>query len=144
MYQSKTPSCLRMRTIWSESSLGAYWISHGCKVISCGQRKTLIRLWECEGWFESSWGDGDRFLTPPSRPGECKCVKNHVWSQKCSFRTRQVLNVKRGFVTPYPAGTWRKYNVASTSMQRHDVASTLRRRYIYVMYPLGIVFIKYA
>ena len=29
--------------------------------------------------------------------------------------------------------TWRKYNVASTSMQRHDVASTLRRRYIYVM-----------
>ena len=27
----------------------------------------------------------------------------------------------------------RKYNVASTSMQRHDVASTLRRRYIYVM-----------
>ena len=32
-----------------------------------------------------------------------------------------------------PAGTWRKYNVASTSMQRHDVASTLRRRYIYVM-----------
>ena len=34
----------------------------------------------------------------------------------------------------YPAGTWRKYNVASTSMQRHDVASTLRRRYIYVIY----------
>ena len=32
-----------------------------------------------------------------------------------------------------PAGTWRKYNVASTSMQRHDVASTLRRRCIYVM-----------
>ena len=30
-----------------------------------------------------------------------------------------------------------KYNVASTSMQRHDVASTLRRRYIYVMCPLG-------
>ena len=30
-----------------------------------------------------------------------------------------------------------KYNVDSTSMQRHDVASTLRRRYIYVMCPLG-------
>ena len=30
-----------------------------------------------------------------------------------------------------------KYNVASTSMQRHDVASTFRRRYIYVMCPLG-------
>ena len=24
--------------------------------------------------------------------------------------------------------TWRKYNVASTSLQRHDVASTLKRR----------------
>ena len=33
----------------------------------------------------------------------------------------------------FPAGTWRKYNVASTLMQRHDVASTLRRRYIFVM-----------
>ena len=32
-----------------------------------------------------------------------------------------------------PAGTWRKYNVTSTSMHRHDVASTLRRRCIYVM-----------
>ena len=40
----------------------------------------------------------------------------------------------------FPAGTWRKYNVASTLMQRHDVASTLRRRYIYVMYPLGLCF----
>ena len=30
-------------------------------------------------------------------------------------------------------GTWRKFNVASTSIQRHDDASTLRRRYIYVM-----------
>ena len=37
-----------------------------------------------------------------------------------------------------PAGTWRKYNVASTSMQRHDVASTLRRRYIYSHVPAGI------
>ena len=36
-----------------------------------------------------------------------------------------------------PAGTWRKYNVASTSMQRHDIASTLRQHYIYVMCPLG-------
>ena len=33
----------------------------------------------------------------------------------------------------------RKYNVASTSMQRLDVASTLRRRCIYVMCPLGFV-----
>ena len=37
----------------------------------------------------------------------------------------------------YPADTWRLYNVASTSMQRHDVASTLRRRCINVMCSLG-------
>ena len=36
-----------------------------------------------------------------------------------------------------PADTWRLYNVASTSMQRHDVASTFRRRCINVMCPLG-------
>ena len=36
-----------------------------------------------------------------------------------------------------PAGTWRLYNVVSTSMQRHDVAWTLRRRCIDVMCPLG-------
>ena len=33
--------------------------------------------------------------------------------------------------------------LASTSMQRHDVASTLRRRYIYVMCPLGYYINKY-
>ena len=38
-----------------------------------------------------------------------------------------------------PAGTWRKYNITSTSMQRHDVASTLRRSCIYVICPLGII-----
>ena len=37
-----------------------------------------------------------------------------------------------------PADTWRLYNVASTSMQRHDVASTLRRRCLNVMCPLGM------
>ena len=36
-----------------------------------------------------------------------------------------------------PAGTWRLYNVGSTSMQRHDVASTLRRRCINVLCLLG-------
>ena len=35
-----------------------------------------------------------------------------------------------------PADTWRLYNVASTSMQRLDVASTLRRRCINVTCPL--------
>ena len=37
----------------------------------------------------------------------------------------------------HPEGTWRLYNVASTSMQSQDVASTLRRRCMNVMCPLG-------
>ena len=40
----------------------------------------------------------------------------------------------------YRAGSQRWENVASTSMQRHDVASRLMRRCIDVMCPLGIVF----
>ena len=40
----------------------------------------------------------------------------------------------------YPAGAKRLYNVALTSMQRHDVASTLKRRYKNVKCPLGNVF----
>ena len=40
----------------------------------------------------------------------------------------------------HPAGTWRLYNVGSTSMQRHDIASTLRWRCINVMCPLGRLF----
>ena len=41
------------------------------------------------------------------------------------------------FITILPADTWRLYNVVSTSMQRHDVASTLRQRCIAVMCLLG-------
>ena len=52
------------------------------------------------------------------------CVLVDVWKHKLPMMQVFIMN---------PAGTWRKYNVASTSMQRHDVASTLRRRYIYVM-----------
>ena len=44
----------------------------------------------------------------------------------------------------YPAGTWRLHNIVSTSMQRHDVASTLRRRCIDVMCLLGKRYSKYG
>ena len=39
-----------------------------------------------------------------------------------------------------PAGIWSLYNVGSTSLQRHDVASKLRRRCINVMCLLGICY----
>ena len=44
---------------------------------------------------------------------------------------------KMPFCITNPAGTWRLYNVVSTSMQRHDVASTLGLRCIDVVCLLG-------
>ena len=41
------------------------------------------------------------------------------------------------YMNLFQAGTWRLHNVVSTSMQRHDFASTLRRRCIDVMCLLG-------
>ena len=61
-----------------------------------------------------------------------------------SFRWRPFLivmdklGISQSFNT-YPASTWRLYTVVSTSMQRHDVASTLRQRCIDVMCLLGRV-----
>ena len=49
----------------------------------------------------------------------------------------ELTGVLLTFCMAHPADTWRLKNVASTSMQRHDVASTLRRRCINVMCPLG-------
>ena len=46
-----------------------------------------------------------------------------------------LLPLPRHYARDIPAGTWRKYNVASTSVQCHDVALTLRRRYIYDVAP---------
>ena len=69
---------------------------------------------------------------------EQKMVKSGnktAWHRTCSQR---VVNDNSGIIS-YPAGTWHLYNVGSTSMQRHDVASTLRRRCINVMCLLGTV-----
>ena len=57
----------------------------------------------------------------------------YKWNVKCEKMqmTRTQKSLK------FPAGTWRLYNVGSTSVQRLDVASTLSRRCINVMCPLG-------
>ena len=49
---------------------------------------------------------------------------------------------KRGYQVNIPAGTQRWDNVASTSMRRHDVTSTLMRRCIYVLCLLGCFLIS--
>ena len=62
-----------------------------------------------------------------------------LWSR--AFTSLVIMKYRRNWDLKimYPAGTWRLYNVGSTSMQRHDVASTLRRHCINVMCPLGKV-----
>ena len=59
-----------------------------------------------------------------------------------SFESRPLF--RNGFSvqeSTFPADIWCLYNVASTSMQRHDVASTLIRRCLNVACPLGISFL---
>ena len=63
-------------------------------------------------------------------------------SKKIKFSMSYTFYVARH--TIHPAGTWRLYNVGSKSMQRHDVASTLRRRCINVMCLLGKLYWVYS
>ena len=64
----------------------------------------------------------------------------HILSWLTNFKQRSSISFVgyEGRSKLSQVGTWRKYNVASTSMQRHDVASTLRRRCIYVMCLPGV------
>ena len=59
-------------------------------------------------------------------------LSTYAWRHICAWLGPIYL-----FQNTNPEGTWRLYNVVSTSMQRHDVASTLRRHCIDVMCLLG-------
>ena len=50
---SKTQISLRIRTVWSESSMGALWVAKDPRFYRW-KTKTLIRLWGCADWFQSS------------------------------------------------------------------------------------------
>ena len=54
--QAKIQISLRIRAVWSESSLGALYIAKAAKFLSMRTTKTRIRLRGCAGWFESSLG----------------------------------------------------------------------------------------
>ena len=45
---------LRKRTVWSESSLCAFWIAKDANFLQVRTSRSLIRLRACAGWFESS------------------------------------------------------------------------------------------
>ena len=64
----------------------------------------------------------------------CRLAKKQLYMPHYSNKS---IGSIRWWWWSHPAGTWGKYNVTSTSMQCHDVASTLRWRYIYVMCLLG-------
>ena len=72
-------------------------------------------------------------------------TKSYQSSFHCQYYQLCMFSFHNNMTEHNPAGTWRKYNVASMSMQRHDIASTLRRRYIYVMcLPGKVVFCNNA
>ena len=52
---SKIQIGLRIRAVWSESSLCVFWIANDASFFT-PTTKTLIRLHGCAGWFESSLG----------------------------------------------------------------------------------------
>ena len=56
--------------------------------------------------------------------------ERRVKSISCPYKILYTCIITFRLSSINPAGTWHKYNVASTSMQRPDDASTLRRRYI--------------
>ena len=62
------------------------------------------------------------------------CDSNMVARREAVYNCRGIPGEEGG-----GGSTWRLYNVALTSMQRHGIASTLTRRCINVMCPLGYI-----
>ena len=60
--QAKIQISLRIRAVWSESSLGTFWIANMQNVFM-RTLKTLIRLRGCAGWSKSSLGAHDKEAT---------------------------------------------------------------------------------
>ena len=60
----------RFRSVWSESSLGTFWITNDAK-------KTLIRLSRCTGWFKSSMDAHIRRYDFLGSNSCCQGVKMH-------------------------------------------------------------------
>ena len=73
--------------------------------------------------------------------GSCELTSTDLARSVCSAKAYLYVIHKLKFgIYCFSAGTWRLHNVASTSMERHDVASRLRRRCINVMCPLGLFY----
>ena len=84
-------------------------------------------LYGAKGWSEIIYMLEDTFAAWRVSSHVQRPLRENKYFSVCEKET----------TNPGPADTWRLYNVDSTSMQRHDVASTLRRRCINVMCPLG-------
>ena len=62
---------LRIRTVWSDSSLGAFWVA----MFLMRTKRTMIRLCECAGWSEFSLGAHIRRYVSRLWP-MCKSLNN--------------------------------------------------------------------
>ena len=148
---------IKPASLFTRHSVG----SQGFKAVSGGQR----RLWSaCADAQTGLWRTYMRLCRkccarviyvisphppppPPAPPPHnvgpiVKSSLLGVFSELCCFQCAYFTGLwfdLTKYYNPNPAGTWLLYNVGSTSMQSHDVASTLRRRCINVMCLLGIL-----
>ena len=148
---AKTQISLRIRAVWSESSQGAQSVfkSTATTLISSWAVRMRRLIWVFTGrafnlvgeavfrliWNQSLQQYTNRFL----RSGFLRhYIDETIHGYNCTL-IPTFFDVTIMHSEYYPAGTWRLYNVGSTSMQRHrhDVASTLRRHCINVICPLG-------
>ena len=90
-----------------------------CQQSTCNNRpssgSTLFAIQLFKFWLTHLFAimDVPRYKSRWVHSKLCLTLQRFVVLNKiCAYRNKN----------KYPAGTWRKYNVASTSMQRHDVA----------------------
>ena len=90
---AKIQISLRIRAVWSESSLGAFWIAR-MESVFVRTTKTLIRLRGCAGWSESSLcAHVRRYVF--SRCSSCVLKYSHI---RCLY---VCLMARNGVICPF-------------------------------------------
>ena len=86
-----------------------------------------------------NWKLPPNYLKSPRGGFPFKAAPNEKGGKYLSVRVTSHVSISRrgNWYTSIPAGTCRLYNVGSTWIQRYDVASTVRRRCLNVMCPMG-------
>ena len=153
MHLAKIQVTVSMSTSWSESVLSVLWVGKYQSLIQVDSEDPLhqirrffhlqsIHIFICKVFIFSS----AKYSYFHQQSIHIFISKVFIFSSaKYSYLHLQSIHIFicKVFIffffsmRHFPANTWRLYNVGSTSMQRHDVASTLRRHCINVICPLG-------